>query len=132
MTTSQEIPMKGGPLARYEQGVIDRINNFNDPHQEWRRLCSELLGTFLLVLVAAGAGMMVQMAASNTLVQTEVPDDKRGRVMSFYTMAFFGMMPLGSLAGGVLGARLGAPATVTGGGRVTLPMTSTTETALAD
>jgi len=50
--------MKGGPLARYEQGVIDRINNFNDPHQEWRRLCSELLGTFLLVLVAAGAGMM--------------------------------------------------------------------------
>jgi aquaporin Z len=47
-----------GPLARYEQGVVDRINNFNDPHQEWRRLFSELLGTFLLVLVAAGGGMM--------------------------------------------------------------------------
>jgi aquaporin Z len=46
------------PVARYEQDVIDRINNFNDPHQEWRRLCSELLGTFLLVLVAAGGGMM--------------------------------------------------------------------------
>ena len=60
MTTRQEIPVKGGPLARYEQGVIDRINNFKDPHQEWRRLCSELLGTFLLVLVAAGAGMMGQ------------------------------------------------------------------------
>jgi aquaporin Z len=58
MATRQEVPMKGGPLARYEQGVIDRINNFNDPHQEWRRLCAELFGTFLLVLVAAGAGMM--------------------------------------------------------------------------
>src|ERR1700722_4209202 len=57
MTTSQALPTKN-PLARYEQGVIDRINNFNDPRQEWRRLCSELLGTFLLVLVAAGAGMM--------------------------------------------------------------------------
>jgi aquaporin Z len=57
MTTRQVTPTKG-PLARYEQGVIDRINNFNDPRQEWRRLCSELLGTFFLVLVAAGAGMM--------------------------------------------------------------------------
>jgi aquaporin Z len=51
-------PPEKGPLARYEQGIIDRINNFNDPRQVWRRLFSELLGTFLLVLVAAGAGMM--------------------------------------------------------------------------
>jgi aquaporin Z len=57
MTTRASLPTRG-PLERYEQGVIDRINNFNDPHQEWRRLFSELLGTFLLVLVAAGAGMM--------------------------------------------------------------------------
>jgi aquaporin Z len=57
MTTAQPLPTKG-PLARYEQDVIDRINNFNDPRQEWRRLFSELIGTFLLVLVAAGAGMM--------------------------------------------------------------------------
>ncbi len=47
-----------GPLARYEQSVLDRISDFNDPHQWWRRLFSELLGTFFLVLVAAGAGMM--------------------------------------------------------------------------
>jgi aquaporin Z len=53
----QQLPTKG-PLARYEQGLIDRINDFNDPRQEWRRLFSELLGTFLLVVVAAGAGMM--------------------------------------------------------------------------
>src|SRR6202163_36004 len=56
MTIRQETTK--GPLAHYEQGILDRINNFKDPRQEWRRLCSELLGTFLLVLVAAGAGMM--------------------------------------------------------------------------
>jgi len=47
-----------GPIARYEQSIEERITDFNDPRQEWRRLFSELLGTFLLVLVAAGAGMM--------------------------------------------------------------------------
>src|SRR5450755_4386565 len=47
-----------GPIARYEQSVIDRVADFKDPHQEWRRLFSELFGTFLLVLVAAGGGMM--------------------------------------------------------------------------
>ncbi len=46
------------PIARYEQSVIDRIADFKDPHQEWRRLCSEFLGTFFLVLAAAGGGMM--------------------------------------------------------------------------
>ena len=68
----------------------------------------------------AGGGMMVQMAASNTLVQTLVDEDKRGRVMSFYTMAFFGMMPFGSLAAGWLGGRIGAPWTVVAGGVATL------------
>src|ERR1700677_149590 len=57
MITRQEAFTKG-PLARYEQSIVDRINNFNDPRQEWRRLFSELLGTFFLVLVAAGGGMM--------------------------------------------------------------------------
>jgi aquaporin Z len=57
MTPSHATATKG-PLAHYEQDVIDRINNFNDTRQEWRRLCSELLGTFFLVLVAAGGGMM--------------------------------------------------------------------------
>jgi aquaporin Z len=53
----QEVPTLG-PIARYEQEVVDRITDFNDPRQEWRRLFSELLGTFFLVLVAAGGGMM--------------------------------------------------------------------------
>ena len=57
MTPLQEVPQLG-PIARYEQEVVDRITDFNDPRQEWRRLFSELLGTFFLVLVAAGGGMM--------------------------------------------------------------------------
>jgi aquaporin Z len=57
MTALQEVP-ELGPLARYEQDVVERITDFNDPRQEWRRLFSELLGTFFLVLVAAGGGMM--------------------------------------------------------------------------
>jgi aquaporin Z len=49
-----------GPIARYEQNVLTRIRDFEDPHQEWRRLFSEVLGTFFLVLVAAGGGMIGQ------------------------------------------------------------------------
>src|SRR5450755_662804 len=60
MTAAEPVPTPSplGPLARYEQNVIDRVNDFNNPRQEWRRLFSELLGTFFLVLAAAGGGMM--------------------------------------------------------------------------
>ena len=60
MTEQQQVPTPSpiAPLARYERNLVDRIANFNDPRQEWRRLFSELLGTFFLVLVAAGGGMM--------------------------------------------------------------------------
>src|SRR5271169_5214847 len=60
MTTAEPVPTSSplGPLARYEQSIIDRVTDFNDPRQEWRRLVSELLGTFFLVLAAAGGGMM--------------------------------------------------------------------------
>jgi hypothetical protein len=59
MTAVEPGPTPGplGPLARYEQSVIDRIADFDNPHQEWRRLVV-LLGTFFLVLAAAGGGMM--------------------------------------------------------------------------
>lgn len=69
------------------------------------------LKTALLVLFAIGFGMMVEMAASNTLLQTISAEDKRGRVMSFYTLAFLGMAPLGSLLTGVLAARVGLTVT---------------------
>jgi MFS family permease len=64
----------------------------------------------------AGFAMMVQMAASNTVLQTVVEEDKRGRVMSMYTMAFMGTMPMGSLLAGGLADRIGAPNTVLIGG----------------
>src|SRR5690606_33622168 len=73
----------------------------------------------LLLLVIAGAGMMVVMAGSNTILQTIVEEDKRGRVMSLYTMAFFGMMPFGSLLAGWFAARFGAPNTLLVGGFIT-------------
>jgi MFS family permease len=66
--------------------------------------------------VIVGFANIVQMAASNTVLQTLVDEDKRGRVMSFYTMAFFGMAPLGSLLAGWLAASFGAPATLLAGG----------------
>ncbi len=62
MSTGPSSPAPGvqaeGLIARYERQITDRIVDFNDPRQEWRRLFSELLGTFFLVLAAAGAGMM--------------------------------------------------------------------------
>ena len=73
---------------------------------------SHNIGFSLLLLVISGFGIMVQMAASNTILQTIVDDDKRGRVMSFYTMAFMGMAPLGSLLAGAMAVRLGASNTL--------------------
>ncbi|MEA2601367.1 MAG: hypothetical protein QOF89_2359 [Acidobacteriota bacterium] len=70
----------------------------------------------LALLLATGLGFMVTMAASNTLLQTLVADDKRGRVMSLYTMAIMGMTPFGSLLAGVLANRIGAPHTLLLGG----------------
>ena len=70
----------------------------------------------LLLMVPTGMAMMVQMAASNTVLQTIVDEDKRGRVMSLYAMAFFGTAPIGSLFAGLVASRFGAPATILVGG----------------
>jgi MFS family permease len=64
-----------------------------------------LSSTFWLsmaMVLVAGAGMMQGMAASNTIIQTLTSEDKRGRVMSYYTMAFMGMAPFGSLLAGTM------------------------------
>ncbi len=68
------------------------------------------------LMVFTGLGMMLQMATSNTIIQTIVEDDKRGRVMSFYTMAFMGTAPFGSFLAGSLASSLGAPNTLVVGG----------------
>lgn len=70
----------------------------------------------MLLMMFVGFGMMVQTAAINTLLQTMVEEDKRGRVMSFYTMAFMGMVPFGNLLAGFLASLIGAPETVMFGG----------------
>ena len=67
-------------------------------------------------LMIAGLGFIVQMAASNTVIQTIVDDEKRGRVMSFYMMAFLGTAPFGSLIAGSLSTHIGAPHTLLVGG----------------
>ncbi len=64
------------------------------------------------LLVPVGYCMMLQMSASNTLIQAMVPDELRGRVMSVYSMMFMGMAPFGALFGGAVADRLGAPLAV--------------------
>jgi MFS family permease len=81
---------------------------------------SRMLWLSLLLMLITGGSMMQQMAASNTILQTIVQEDKRGRVMSFYSMAFMGMAPFGSLLAGALAGRIGAPRTLMLGGSVCL------------
>jgi MFS family permease len=73
---------------------------------------SHALWLSLLLMVVAGFGLMQVAAVSNTIVQSLVPEDKRARVMSYYTTAFFGAAPFGSLLAGTLAHRIGAPHTV--------------------
>ncbi|MGA8595192.1 MAG: MFS transporter [Bryobacteraceae bacterium] len=73
---------------------------------------SHTLWLSLVLMVFVGFGMMQSASVSNTIVQTLVPEDKRARVMSYYTMAFFGMAPFGSLLAGALAHHIGAPHTV--------------------
>jgi MFS family permease len=95
----------------------------------WIGLAAGILGTGLILfsfskffylslflLLPVGFGMMVHMASSNTVLQTIVDDDKRGRLMSLYAMAFMGMTPLGSLIAGSMASKIGAPNTLIIGG----------------
>lgn len=77
---------------------------------------SRVLWVSMFLLLITGFGLMVSMATCNIILQTIADDDKRGRVMSFYTMSFMGMAPLGSLLSGTLAARYGAPAALMIGG----------------
>lgn len=74
----------------------------------------------MAVLPLSGAGFMIALAATNTIVQTVVPEELRGRVMAFYTMAFLGTAPIGSLMAGFAAQRIGAPATIAAGGAACL------------
>ncbi len=77
---------------------------------------SHVMWLSIVLMLVTGLGFMVQMAVSNTLLQTITDEDKRGRVMSFYTMAFMGTAPFGSLLAGIAAAKFGAPKTLMFGG----------------
>ena len=72
----------------------------------------------VVLLIPVGYCMMVQMASSNTLIQSMVPNRLRGRVMALYSMMFVGMAPFGALLAGILANLMGAPSTVAMGGIV--------------
>jgi MFS family permease len=74
----------------------------------------------MILMFFTGLGMMTHTAASNTILQTISDDDKRGRVMSFYTMALMGTAPFGSLLAGWLAKMIGTPWTIFIGGVVCL------------
>jgi MFS family permease len=74
----------------------------------------------VLLVMPAGFSMILQMASSNTLIQTMVPDELRGRVMAVYAMVFMGMAPFGALLSGAIAHHVGAPLTVRLGGVVSL------------
>ena len=73
---------------------------------------TRIFGLSVLMMIITGAGMMLGMASSNTVIQTVVDDNKRGRVMSFYAMAFMGTAPFGSLIAGGLAKIIGTPTTL--------------------
>jgi len=74
----------------------------------------------MAILVGIGWGFMVVINSSNSLVQIQVPDALRGRVMGIFTLTFFGLMPIGSLVAGATAARIGEPLTVVIGGVILL------------
>jgi MFS family permease len=77
---------------------------------------SRFFSLSLLLMVFVGTGIMLHTASSNTILQTITDDDKRGRVMSFYTMAIMGTAPFGSLLAGTLAKLIGTPYTIMIGG----------------
>ncbi|HAH32634.1 MAG TPA: MFS transporter [Elusimicrobia bacterium] len=81
---------------------------------------SRVLAVSAICIAAASFGLISQMASSNTVIQTVVDDDKRGRVMALYSLAFMGMAPFGSLLAGWLASRIGAPWTIFLSGSVVL------------
>ncbi|MGE5397768.1 MAG: MFS transporter [Chitinophagales bacterium] len=81
---------------------------------------SHLFPVSLVIMAGVGFSMMLQMSSSNTYLQTTVEDEKRGRVMSLYTLSFMGMAPFGSLASGTMAHHIGVLNTLMIGGVVCL------------
>lgn len=100
-------------LGRFRRGRLLTVGTFALPLLMLVFAFQRWLPLSLLALVAVGWALMVVFNLFNALVQMQLPDDLRGRVMSVYTLVFFGMMPIGALLIGQLAAHLGAPLAVT-------------------
>ena len=106
----------GGPLANVIFGIAALLFGTGI----FVFALSRNLALSVVMLLVTGFAMMQNMASSNTILQTIADPDKRGRVMSYYTMAFLGMTPFGSLFGGAIAARFGAPRALAISGIATL------------
>jgi len=96
----------------YSRGRLFTIGTFIMPVFLILLSYTSILPTSFLALMGAGWGFMVIVNLSNTLVQTSVTDELRGRVMGLFTFTFFGFMPIGSLINGAIADQIGAPLTV--------------------
>jgi predicted MFS family arabinose efflux permease len=96
----------------YSKGKLFTIATFVMPVFLLLFSFTRILPTSFITLLGAGWGFMVIINLSNTLVQTNVTDELRGRVMGIFTFTFFGLMPIGSLINGVIADQIGAPLTV--------------------
>jgi MFS family permease len=107
--------MLAATAGMYPRGRLFTIGNLVFPVLLFVYAFLRWLPLSLLCLAGVGWGFMVMVNSSNVLVQTHVPDALRGRVMSIYTLAFFGLMPFGSFVAGRLAEQIGEPATVIAG-----------------
>ncbi len=96
----------------YSKGKLFTVATFVMPVFLLLFSFTRILPTSFFTLLGAGWGFMVIINLSNTLVQTNVTDELRGRVMGIFTFTFFGLMPIGSLINGVIADQIGAPLTV--------------------
>ncbi len=74
----------------------------------------------LMLFYFGGLSMILSIAAINTLIQTISEDNKRGRVMSFYSMALMGISPIGNLIAGTMASKIGIPVTLIISGAITV------------
>jgi len=98
--------------AYHFRGKLLTVGSFVFPSLLLLYTFSRWLPLSLVLLVGVGWGFMILVNLSNSLVQTQVPDELRGRVMSIFTLSFFGLFPLGSLIAGALADIIGEPITV--------------------
>ncbi len=109
LATRRSVRGLGRVIAMAAVGFGGGLVGFSNSHWLWLSL---------LLMMVSGFSMMTLMASSNTILQTIVDESKRGRVMSFYSMALMGTAPFGSLIAGTVAARIGAPRTLMIGGSI--------------